>query len=99
MLKVFISMGFKGRDEEFIFKRRSSIEKILNNLFVDYRVIDNYTKDIPDVINESVWCLGDSIRLMADADIIVFDEDYKNFGGCLIEEKIAKRYEMFRMYL
>lgn len=99
MLKVFISMGFRGRTDEFIFKRRNSIKEILDHMFSTYELMDNFVKDIPEVNNESVWCLGDSIRIMSNADIVVFDEDYKNFGGCLIEEEIAKKYEMFRMYL
>jgi len=98
-MKIFISMGFKGRTDEFIFNRRDSIKEVLDHMFSTYELMDNFVKDIPEVNNESVWCLGDSIRIMSNADIVVFDEDFDEFRGCRIEEKIAKEYGLFRLYL
>lgn len=98
-MKIFISMGFRGRTDEFIFERRDSIKEVLDHMFSAYEIMDNFVKDIPEVNNESVWCLGDSIRIMSNADIVVFDEDFDEFRGCRIEEKIAKEYGLFRLYL
>jgi hypothetical protein len=51
-----------------------------------------------DVNNERVYMLGRSIKLMAQADIVIFSSRYKKGKGCLVEEMVAKLYGIKRYY-
>lgn len=58
-------------------------------------VIDNFHKTIPDGLqNERVWCLGDSIKLMQDADLVVFAWNWGASRGCPVEMEVCKQYDI-----
>lgn len=100
-MKIFISMGFKGRTDEEVMKRREEIIKIIKERyhFVDDfqpgDIMDTFVKEVPESLtgyNESIWCLGDSIRMMAFADLVVFDYDWEAYQGCCVEKEVVIRY-------
>lgn len=59
-------------------------------------IIDGADKEIAlkgdDV---GLWYLGKSILLLAQADIVFFVNDWKNYRGCSIERKTAESYSKF----
>ena len=102
MTKIFISQPFSGRPEEEVMKRQDEIVMKLKGVIPDdIYIIDQYHQDEPSVelgcgsaniIHERLWYLGNSIKLMSVADIIVFSSDYKKAPGCRAEMYIAQSY-------
>lgn len=92
-MKVFISQPFHGVKEEDVLNLREHIVDLLEERgYFDIEVIDNYYKDNAPRDAGRLWYLGDSIKLMDEADLIVFVTGYKQAKGCLIEYEVALRY-------
>lgn len=96
--KLFISCPMKGRTEENI---RKSFE-------VMQRVAEAYTGEDLEVVNpyepkdfesdtERIRSLGESIKLMAEADYFVTFENYFGYRGCSVENQIAAVYGLKRI--
>ena len=99
MIRVFISQPFSGKTEEDVMYQRDVIlEKLKRHLVDEFTVIDQYHPKPPfeeDCCkNERLWYLGNSIRLMSTADVIVFACDWKEALGCKAEMEIAQLYNM-----
>ena len=95
MKKLFISAPMKGRTEAPIRATMEQMHRIAEAVFgEELEVIQTYISDDPPAdANQAVWCLGESIKKMADADyfIGIYDEE-KAFRGCAIENQAAKTY-------
>jgi len=52
---------------------------------------------LPECSFGPVYCLGESIKLMEDADIAVFAPGWENARGCRIEHKICEEYNIYYM--
>ena len=96
--KLFISCPMKGRTEENI---RKSFE-------VMQRVAEAYTGEALEVVNsyepkdfksdtERIRSLGESIKLMAEANYFITFENYFGYRGCSVENQIAAVYGLKRM--
>ena len=93
MKKLFISQPMRGKtDEEILASRERAIEAAKRHLGEDVEVIDSFFQNIPDVENESLWCLGKSLELLATADVAYFADDWENYRGCKIENLCALEY-------
>ena len=92
-MKVFISQPMAGLDELEIFAVRN---QICNKFDInDEEIIENYKKDVPTKdVNTNVWCLGDSIRSMAFANLVIFAPGWEEARGCMIEHDICTLYEI-----
>ena len=94
MKKLFISCPMKGRTEENIKKSMEKMHKMAEIIFdQELEVIPTYIEDNPpENNNQSVWYLGKSIQLLAEADFFI-GIDYSNyFKGCEIENSVARSY-------
>lgn len=94
MKKLFISCPMKGRTEENIKKSMEKMHKMAEIIFdQELEVIPTYIEDNPpENNNQSVWYLGKSIQLLAEADFFI-GIDYSNyFKGCEIENIVARSY-------
>ena len=94
MKKLFISIPMKGRTEENIKKSMEKMHKMAEIIFdQELEVIPTYIEDNPpENNNQSVWYLGKSIQLLAEADFFI-GIDYSNyFKGCEIENSVARSY-------
>lgn len=103
MKKIFISCPMKGRTEEDIRKTKDKMHKYAELVLEEkLEVIPSFITDTPPSDkNMSVWYLGESIKLLSDADVFVgFDMPYwVNAKGCDIEEKVAMGYRIKRMMI
>lgn len=92
MKKLFISIPMKGRTEYEIATEMDSILKEVK-LFhgQDIELIDTYIKDAPANAS-SLWYIGESIKLLGEADIVYFADEWMHFNGCIIEHECAIRY-------
>lgn len=59
----------------------------------ELEVIQTYIPDPPSGMNQALWCLGESIKMLSEADyfIGIYDEE-KAYRGCAIENQAAKTY-------
>lgn len=105
VLNVFISQPMNGRTEEEILKERKWAMKALcaANPYKrswEIHVIDSYVKeDVPDFVGKlrepRLWYLGDSIKLLADADLMVSLYDHRWVApGCYVEKEAADVYNI-----
>lgn len=93
MKKIFISQPFTGKTEEEVFADRDRIISYLKSITGDeqFDIIDQYHQIAPQDAGR-LWYLGGSIRMMSDADIIVFSNDWDTAPGCRVERLIASEY-------
>lgn len=93
MKKLFISCPMAGRTEENIRKSIDRMHKIAEAVFdEELEVIESYIPDrAPDTKHDRIWYLGESIKMMADADYFIGIVGYQ-FNGCSFERSVAEQY-------
>ena len=96
MTKIFISQPMNGKTtEEIEDKRHHIIDKLRENECVE--IIDSFFKDAPHDI-KPLWYLGESIKLMSEADIVFFCNGWQTAKGCQIEHDCALEFGIDTMY-
>lgn len=94
MKKLFISCPMKGRAEEDIRNSMARMHKIAEAYFgQELEIIPTYIERRPTVdCNPSIWCLGESIKKLAEADYFIGVGYCDEFNGCMVEFDVARRY-------
>ena len=64
-MKVFISVGMRGRDDEEIKNDISRATKDILNRWSDAEVVDNFVER-PEDVSERLYCLGEAIKILGD---------------------------------
>lgn len=91
-MKLFISQPMKDKTNEQIeTERNCAIAKMKNILGENTEVLDTFFKDAPHDA-KPLWYLGQSILLLAEADVVFFCKDWHKYNGCTIEHECAVRY-------
>lgn len=89
-MKVFISQKMGGKLSEEIEEARDRATKEIKAMYgEDIEIIDTFLKDSSGTPLE---LLGESIKLMSDADLVVFIYDWQEGRGCLVEYEVAELY-------
>lgn len=88
VIKVFISQPMGNRTEEEILKERKDIENRLKEFYENIEILDTYFTDNAGPIE----CLGKSIVMLKDADLVVFADEYRLARGCRIENMVCLEY-------
>lgn len=98
-MKVFISQPMGGLTKEEIQSVRKQAEKdclrMLENINGKVEFLDSYFEDddIPEVAkNSSLYYLGLSLELLAEADYAYFCKGWNFARGCAIERHCALAY-------
>lgn len=99
--KLYISCPMKGRTDEAIRHDMDRMHKMAEIVFdEELEVIPTYVKhDPPETGNKAIWCLGESIKKMAEADYFIGVQFLENFRGCDIESRVARAYEIRSTYV
>lgn len=101
MIKIFISQPMNGKTNEEIEDERNYIIGRLASQFARenerIEIIDSFFKDEPYEALP-LWYLGESIKLMSEADIVFFCNGWRTARGCQIEHDCALEYSMDTMY-
>ena len=92
-IKVFISQPMNGKsNDEIELERKRAIEDIEEEFDTDEIIIlDSFFKDVPHNA-KPLWFLGNSLRILSDADIAYFCNGWEQARGCKIEHECAKEY-------
>ena len=99
MKKLFISQPMRDKTDEQILKERDiakSKAEVLIGLG-EVELIDSFIEDAPHDA-KPLWYLGESIKLLGEADIAYFCKDWEHYRGCVIEHECAVRYGIPRIY-
>lgn len=94
--KLFISCPMRGRSEDAIRRDMERMHKMAEIIFdQELEVIPTYIEhDPPETSNKAIWCLGESIKKMAEADYFIGVRFLENFRGCDIESRVACAYNI-----
>ena len=93
-MRIFISQPMGGRsDEEVLNERRTVIDLVRHvtgrgNSNVSF--IDSWL----DCDEGPIWCLGESIKLMQQADLVIFVPGWSSARGCQIEHEVCEKYNI-----
>lgn len=90
-MKLFISQPMKGKTDELILEERNKAAGLFILEGENVEVIDSFFKDAP-VKAAPLWYLGESIKLLGEADVVYFCKDWQKYNGCTIEHECAVRY-------
>lgn len=94
--RLYISCPMKGRTEETIRHSMARMHKMAEAVFdQELEVIPTYVKHTPpENANNAVYCLGESIKKMAEADYFIGVDYSVAFKGCEAERVIACLYDI-----
>lgn len=92
MKKLFISQPMNGKtDKEILEERDAAITAARLALGEDVEVLDSFFKGAP-ADAKPLWFLGESLKMLAGADIACFAPGWKDARGCAIEHACALHY-------
>ena len=94
MMKVFISQPMHGLSKEEVMKTRNEAKKYLEGIFGEVEILQTYEYDDAPENAGRLWYLGRSIQKLGEADAIYFTKGYDKAKGCIIENIIAKLYNI-----
>ena len=101
MTKIFISQPMNGKTNEEIEDERNYTISILTSRFAKenerIEIIDSFFKDAPHD-SKPLWYLGESIKLISEADVVFFCNGWQTARGCQIEHDCALEYGIDTMY-
>jgi hypothetical protein len=87
-----------GRDPDDIRSDMQALSGIVSSeIGCDVSLMDTIWNedDIPtDIPNPSVWCLGRSIESLGEADLVVFDPEWRTARGCILEHMVCALYNI-----
>ena len=96
MTKIFISQPMNGKTtEEIEDERNYIIGRLRENESVE--IIDSFFKNEPHD-SKPLWYLGESIKLISEADVVFFCNGWQTARGCQIEHDCALEYGIDTMY-
>ena len=102
MKKLFVSLPMRGLNEREIRKRMNYLKSLVElELKEEVILIDTFIKDEPDseeISNVGLYFLGESIKELAYADIVVFANGWMKARGCKVEYKAAVEYGVKILY-
>ena len=93
MKKVFVSMPMRGRSEKEILAGQDRVLNLLNfgESEPRYELADSYLGK-SHVEHTPLENLGESLRRMANVDLVVSADGWEDARGCRIEHTCAKEY-------
>lgn len=97
MKKLFISQPMRGKtDEEIKIERENAINQARKIIGEEVEVLETFFEDFrPDA--KPLHYLAKSLEYLADADVVIFIGDWKNYRGCKIEHECAVEYGIDRI--
>ncbi len=96
--KLFVSCPMKGRTEENIKKSFEVMQRVAETYAGEsLQVINPYEPKEFESDAERIRSLGDSLKLMAEADYFITCENYFEYRGCSVENKVAGLYGLKRI--
>ena len=98
-MKVFLSQPMRGKTHEEILNNIREVQEFLTKYLdsTNIEIIESYFPK--NKSKEPLVALGDSIKMLANADLAVFLDDWNQYRGCIIEHHTAEIYEVPHIYV
>lgn len=91
-MNIFISQPMNGKTTDEIISERNSIIALAQKKFgKNVEIIDSYFKNY---IGNPLEYLGESIKLLSKADVVIFAKGWETARGCKIEHSCAEEYDI-----
>ena len=94
-MKVFISVGMRGRSDEDIKNDIDRATKDILNRWSDAEIVDNFVEK-PENATERLYYLGEAIKKLGECDVCYFVGDWWNYSGCAVEHEVCNQYGIMR---
>ena len=92
-MKIFISQPMQGKtDAEILAERERVIEAAKAKWGDDVEVLESFFRGAPTEA-KPLWFLGESLKVMADADAVIVCKGWSDARGCKIEIAAAEAYK------
>lgn len=89
-MKIFISQPMRYRSNSEIIEERRNILYYLNKLFSEkIELIDSFSEDRLEL---PLISLGEAIKQLNNADLVVFAPQWEEARGCRIEYQCCREY-------
>lgn len=89
-MKIFISQPMKDMSEQEIMVVRDNIVGVMESVIEDLELIDSFLKDKSTPLE----MLGESIKMLSKADLVVFAPGWDNARGCIVEHTCCEQYDI-----
>ena len=97
MKKLFISQPMRGKtEEEILAVREKAIKSAEKQVGEPVEVIDSFFQSVPVGV-KPLWYTGESLKLLAEADVAYFAKGWDEARGCKIEHTCAVEYGIDRI--
>lgn len=106
-MKIFVSQPMNGRSREEVLRERGlyleAFKKwMYDNIIKDeitrractFDIIENYDKPYAPENAPRLWYLADSLKLMSEADYVIFVPGWRKAKGCKVEMMCCKLYDI-----
>lgn len=91
-MNVFISQPMNGKTEDEIRYERTKLFQKFKDNHPDAALINSILPKEYYSTHSSVECLGESIKMLNNADMVYFASGYENARGCIIEKAVCMKY-------
>ena len=89
--KVFISQPMKGKtDEEILATRDMAMTTVTKRIGEPVLILDSFIQGAPGT--KPLWYLGESLKVLSEADVAFFARGWRTARGCAIEHLCADEY-------
>ena len=93
-MKIFISRPMRGKtDAEILAERKRAIKAAKAKWGDDVEVLDGFFQGAPTEA-KPMWFLGESLKVMADADAVIVCKGWSDARGCKVEIAAADAYKL-----
>ena len=99
--KIFVSTPMRGKEEYEIKERMQHLFKLAcAYLDEECELIDSlnpvYTEELQNnnIVDVAPLYLGASIKLLSQADLVIFDKYWMTDEGCCIEKQVCNTYRI-----
>lgn len=93
-MKIFISQPMRGKtDAEILAERKRAIKAAKAKWGDDVEVLESFFRGAPTEA-KPLWFLGESLKVMADADTVIVCKGWSDARGCKVEIATADAYKL-----
>ena len=93
-MKIFISQPMRGKtDAEILAERERAIKAAKAKWGDDVEALESFFQGAPAEA-KPMWFLGESLKVMADADAVIVGKGWSDARGCKVEIAAAEAYKL-----
>ncbi len=93
-MKIFISQPMRSKtDAEILAERERAIKAAKDKWGDDVEVLESFFRGAPTEA-KPLWFLGESLKVMADANAVIVCKGWSDARGCKVEIAAADAYKL-----